>query len=135
MTTKQWLSRARYCDREITVLQKAKDREKQRLLSITASLDGDTVTTTKDPHKFDRYVELAAMLDAKIDELYSIKQEVERTVDEVQDPRYRQLLRLRYVSVMTWEEIAVTMSYSFRQVCRMHGEALIAVDLIRHKMA
>ena len=77
MTVKQWLSRARQCDREISVLMKAKDRERDRLLSITASMDSDPVSHTADPHKFDSYVELVDAINRRIDELYAILKEAE----------------------------------------------------------
>lgn len=127
MTVKQWLSRARQCDREIAVLSKAKDRERDRLLSMTASLDGDPVMHSSDPHKFDSYVELVDEMNRRIDELYAIKKEVAAVIDKVQDDRLREILLLRYVSIMSWEEIAVAMDLSYRHVCRRHGDALEAV--------
>ena len=127
MTVKQWLSRARQCDREIAVLSEAKDRERDRLLSMTASLDGDPVTHSPDPHKFDSYVELVDKMNRRIDELYAIKKEVAAVIDKVQDDQLREILLLRYVSVMTWEQIAVAMDLSYRHVCRRHGDALEAV--------
>lgn len=134
MTVKQWLSRARQCDREISVLMKAKDRERDRLLSMTASLDGDPVMHSSDPHKFDSYVELVDAINRRIDELYAIKKEVAAVIDQVKDDRLREVLLLRYVSIMSWEEIAVSMSYSYMHVCRLHGDALAAADAIWRKM-
>lgn len=134
MTVKQWLSRARQCDREISVLAKAKDRERDRLLSVTASLDSDPVSHTADPHKFDGYVELVDAINRRIDELYAIKKEVAAVIDQVKDDRLREVLMLRYVSIMSWEEIAVSMSYSYMHVCRLHGDALAAADAIWRKM-
>ena len=134
MTIKQWLSRARVCDREITVLMKAMERERGRILSITAQLDGDMVTHTADPHKFDSYVELMDSINQRIDALYAIKNEVKDLIERVEDDRLREILLLRYVSLMTLEEIAVSMSYSYVHVCRLHGDALVAADAIWRKM-
>lgn len=136
MTTKQWLSRARKCDEEIETLRKAVEKERDRALSITATLGGDVVSGSSDPHKLDSYAALVTDLEARMEELYKIKQEVKETVDRVQDETLRQVLLLRYVSVTSWEEIAVTMHFSYRHVCRLHGEALAAVkDLIQEKMS
>jgi len=129
MTVKQWLSRARTCDREINVLEKAKAKERDRLLSITASMGGEVVSHSADPHKFDKYVELVDALNQRIDELYDIKAEVHSVVAKVPDETLREILLLRYVSVMTWEQIAVTMDLSYRHVCRLHGDALEAVKI------
>lgn len=39
-------------------------------------------------------------------------------------PTARQLLRYRYIDGLRWEDICVTMSYSWRQVHRLHRDAL-----------
>ena len=49
-----------------------------------------------------------------------------RRVD-VFDKRLRTLLELRYINCMTFEQIAVAMSYSYKQVCRLHGKALLEI--------
>ena len=130
MTVKQWLSRARICDREIKVLQTAVDRERDRVTSLTASLDGAAVSGSPDPHKFDKYAELSADLMARIRELYDLKAEVEAGVMRLPAGTLREILLLRYVSVMTWEQIAVTMDLSYRHVCRLHGDALEEIKKI-----
>ena len=130
MTVKQWLSRARICDREIKVLQTEVDRERDRVTSLTASLDGAAVSGSPDPHKFDKYVELSADLMARIRQLYDLKAEVEAGVMRLPAGTLREILLLRYVSVMTWEQIAVTMDLSYRHVCRLHGDALEEIKKI-----
>lgn len=40
------------------------------------------------------------------------------------DPRERTLIRLHYIQGLTWEEVCVAMSYSWRQVHRIHAKAL-----------
>lgn len=130
MTVKQWLSRARQCDREISVLKEAKDRERDRLLSITASLDGDPVSHSSEPHKFDGYVELVDILDKRIKELYAIKKEILTLIDKVPDSRFRRLLTLYYVSGKTWSEVETEMAYSHVHMRRLHGWALVSADNI-----
>lgn len=39
-------------------------------------------------------------------------------------PRERTLIRLYYIDGLTWEQVAVKMNYSWRQVHRIHGAAL-----------
>lgn len=136
MTTKQWLSRARKCDEEIETLRKAVEKERDRVLSITATLGGDVVSGSADQHKLDNYAALVDELESRVAELYKIKKDVKAVVDGVQDETLRQILILRYVSVTSWEEIAVAMHFSYRHVCRLHGDALAAVkDLVREKMS
>lgn len=50
-------------------------------------------------------------------------------VENVEDGTLRSLLHLRYIDGKTWEEIAVEMNYSYRQVLRLHGDALTAIKM------
>lgn len=80
-----------------------------------------------DPHRFDSLVELENKIDNRIDELMRVKAEILEAVNRVQDGAFRQLLTRRYIEFKTWEQIAVDMNYSYRQVTRMHGRALLAL--------
>lgn len=42
----------------------------------------------------------------------------------VQDPNYKRILELRYLSYKRWEEIAVSMGYTFRWTQMLHARAL-----------
>ena len=65
--------------------------------------------------------------------LARMREEIVWEIDRVEEPQLRRLLKLRYLQGMTWERVAVTMNYSFRQVTRMHGEALN--HILREKMS
>lgn len=49
-----------------------------------------------------------------------------RMIERMNDARYVQLLSLRYIDGASFEEIACRMSYSWKHVIRLHGEALTA---------
>lgn len=49
-----------------------------------------------------------------------------KQIESLDDPRYVELLTLRYIRDLTWEEIAEAMTYEVRHVYRLHGEALQA---------
>ena len=127
---KQWLMRARNIDREINELLKEKEDVRDRVLKITQSYTGDAVQSTKDPHKFDRVVELEMEIDRNIDELVAVKTEINKGIAQLSDGRYREILRLRYISGKTFEQIAVEMNYSWRHVCTLHGRALLKMEEI-----
>jgi len=127
---KQWLNRARNIDKEINHLIEQRDEERSRLLSITQKLTGDTVQSTKDPHKFDRLVEYEVEIDRQIDELIRVKTEILKAISKLTDGRYREILRLRYLEAKTFEQIAVEMNYSWRHVCTLHGRALIRMEVV-----
>ena len=127
MTIKQWLLRGRNIDREITVLLKAYEETKERLTKVTQTISGDIVQHDKDPHKFDRLAELGEKIDSKVDELVSIREEIYNTISKVPNDAQRELLVRRYIIGETFEQIAVGMHYSYKQICRIHGRALITI--------
>lgn len=122
--------RARNIDREINELLREKEEVRDRVLKITQSYTGDTVQSTKDPHKFDGVVELEMKIDRHIDELVAVKTEILHGIAQLSDGRYREILRLRYLSGKTFEQIAVEMNYSWRHVCTLHGRALLKMEEI-----
>ena len=128
MNAKQWLNRAKNIDREIDGLILALNETRSRVLNITQTLTGDVVQSTKDPHKFDRVVELENIIDRKIDELLRVKAEIEIGIGKLNDNRYREILRKRYLLNMTFEQIAVSMNYSWRHTCTLHGRALLMME-------
>jgi len=124
MTTKDWLNRGWALDREITALESAKRRAYDRCVSGVASVSGAP------GGGLSRYADFAAQLDAQIDKLIDIKQEIAAVIAEVPDASLRALLVRRYMNFEKWEVIAVCLNYSRRQVTRRHGQALKEVSRI-----
>lgn len=127
MTAREWLNRGRRIDKEIEALLRERERLVTNLTSGTADLGSTPVSGTKDPHKFDRLVELIAKIDERTDALYAIKCEIIEAIGKVSDTRYRAILTERYVEMRSFEQIAVDLNYSWRQTIRLHGAALMAV--------
>ena len=50
-------------------------------------------------------------------------------IERVNDCTLRKLLIKRYLQFKTWEQIAVEMNYSWRQIVRLHGKALQKVKM------
>ncbi len=73
----------------------------------------------------------AARLDELMCELYeqmeqciAIRLEISRKIEGMQDETESLLLRYRYIQGLKWEDIAVKMEYSWKQIHRIHGKAL-----------
>jgi DNA-directed RNA polymerase specialized sigma subunit len=133
MTTKevkQWLWRARWIDKELASLQETRDREYERITSITAQLSGMTVSGTKDPHKFDRFAELENTIELRKSELIAAKNEVLYAIGLLEDPRYREVLKRYYVDCQSLEEIAIKTNYSFPHVKRLKYQAINAIKMV-----
>ena len=124
--TRRWLNRGWAMEREIEALMDLKRETFEAVTSITAAPDGVRVSGTSDPHKIDRYVEIEGKIDELIDRELEVKAEIVDLVGNIPDRRLRTLLVDRYTRFMTFEEIAVQMHYSWRQVIRLHYDALRA---------
>lgn len=124
MTAKQYLNRVRRIDKEIEALLRMVRKTRESLESMTQNYDGDGAQSTKNPHKFDRLVELESMVDKKIDEQIDLKAEILNTIMQLDDRRQRLVLMEYYVEMKTWEQVAVDLNYSYMHITRLHGYAL-----------
>ena len=73
----------------------------------------------------------AAILDEQTDLLKEERlekvrcyQKIERQISQMENEDEQEVLRLRYILGMKWEEVAVKMDYSWRQIHRIHSSAL-----------
>lgn len=130
MTAKQYLYRVRRVDKEITALISLADRTRDSLERITQNYDGDGAQSTKDPHKFDRLAELEDLIDQKIDEQLKLKTETLNTIMQLDNRLHREVLIGHYLNMKTWEQVAVDMGYSWRQIMNFHGSALQEIQKI-----
>ena len=77
---------------------------------------------------------VSKIIDAKnrvsdeLEMLEATEREVTRTIDAVKDRTLRTLLYERYINGKTWEQIAVTMNYSYQHIVHfLHPRSLEAV--------
>ena len=74
-------------------------------------------------------VENADKLAEKIREMLHAKEEIEQVIDSLEDDTLREIMKYRYINMMTWEQIAFKMHYSYVHICRLHGRALFTMKL------
>lgn len=129
MNTKEWLMRAWKIDKEIDTLLEAKQKAFNRCVSTTVRPKEVSVSGGGGADPMVEYVRLEEKIDERVDELHRIKGEILDTISAVPDGTLRTLLIERYINFKTWEQIAVDMGYSWRQVFRLHGEALQEVKM------
>lgn len=128
MTHKEWLMRGRGIEREIKALEQSQREAYERLTRATTSLDKVSVRATKDPHLFDAYAALSDKIQARTAALIGVRVEIIQATEKLEDANQRTLLVERYVNGKTWERICVDMKYSWKQVHRIHGAALQAIE-------
>ena len=127
-TAKQYLNRVRRIDKEIEALLRLVQRTRESLETVTQNYDSDGAQSTKNPHKYDRLVELESLVDEKIDQQIALKAEILNTIMQLEDRRQRLVLMEYYVEMKTWEQVAVDMNYSYMHITRIHGYALKAIQ-------
>lgn len=73
----------------------------------------------------------AANIDEAIEELkeerlekIKIYREIAMRIRCMKDEDEQEVLRMRYIKGMKWEEVAIKMNYSYRGVLKIHGKAL-----------
>ena len=76
-----------------------------------------------------KIVDLEKEIDADVDRLISIRDNIKAVIEAVEDDRERLLLQYRYLDGRTFEEIAVQMHYSWRHIHRLHSRALSNVEI------
>ena len=128
MNAKQILSKGRGVDREINALIRTRDETKDRLTHITQSYDGDGAQSTKDPHKFDKLVELEDQINQMIDDLVDQKMLSLNLISHLDNSRERMILKLYYVDFLSWEETAVAANLSWTHTMRLRKSALSKLD-------
>ena len=127
-TAKQYLNRVRRIDKEIAALLRLVQSTRESLETITQNYNSDGAQSSKNPHKFDRLVELESLVDAKIDEQIAMKAETLETIMKLQDRRQRMVLMGYFIEMKTWEQVAVDLNYSYQHVMRLYGYALKEVE-------
>ena len=128
MTAKEYLWRVRDAEQELRQLEMEYKQARDDMLHLKAiEYDKDKVSNSHIGDLLDAIAALekyAERVNAKWDELITMREEAKERIGEIADGRYREVLHRRYLQGESWEYIAVGMGYSFRQITRLHGGAL-----------
>lgn len=68
-------------------------------------------------------------INGEIDRLVDLKTEVRRRIEAIPDERYRAILAAKYLNYQSLDRIADDMGYEQRQIFRLHGRALQAINM------
>lgn len=75
-----------------------------------------------------KLVDLEKEIDCLIDEYVGKKKKIIKQIDNICDTNMYHVLSKRYVARKELGVIAIEMGYSFKQICRIHGNALIEFE-------
>ena len=127
MTKKEYLLQYKDAQREVDRLINERARWIARATKVTPTYTGMPHGDSGEDRMQDaveRLSEVEKELNEKIDELVDLRRKVDVAISTIGDTRLETVLRYRYIDCMTFEKIAVEMNYCYKQICRMHGDAL-----------
>ncbi len=133
MTVEQYLSQIKMLEFKID-RKRDKARElKLKAMSITSPRYGDKVQASRQQGSaletaVERYVMLYDSIELERVALEEKKADITARLEQLEDFRLYQVLTFRYIDCLKFEEIADKMSYSLRQVRRLHTKALQAFE-------
>ena len=132
MTAKEFLSMGWQIEKRIDQRIAERDRLRDRAEAIRSSRPSAGPRGGKRRDWTDAVAALEdaeARLGREIAELCRVKRLVAEAIDAVPVVNQRRVLEMRYRNYMTWEAIAVEIPCDIRTVYRLHGRALLNVNV------
>jgi DNA-directed RNA polymerase specialized sigma24 family protein len=134
MRVKEYLHQAYRLDHRINSDIEEMTRLREMATSVSSPVFGDKVQTSHiGEAPFVRCVEkimaLEAQINAEIDTLVDLKEQIRCVIDKVPDTDERMVLRYRYVHNYTWEQIGDELNADKSTVRRWHGNALLHAEM------
>ena len=127
MQAKEFLNKIRYIDMMIDCKLEQINDLRDMLTSIGSPL-GDKVQASLDPDKLtipiNKIIELEKEINEDIDNLVELKKIARNTIEQLENEVEKVILYKRYFENKSFEQISVEMGYSWRQIHRLHGNAL-----------
>lgn len=128
MTTKEYLNQIsrlnRMINNKLVEIQQLRDLA----LGISSIRTGERVQSTPDfdkiGSKMAKIDELEKNLDETIDKYVDLKNRIIGQIESMEDEITYNILFSRYIEKKQFELIAIDMGYSWRQIIRLHGNAL-----------
>ncbi|MBS6475372.1 MAG: DUF1492 domain-containing protein [Clostridiales bacterium] len=122
-----WLEGIKKIDSEITENERVKQRIFEDLTRCTARYTDDKVQTSKANAMENAMIAYAAAekeMDDNTDRLISLKSQVLRVVNGIDNTVYRDLLKKHYINLKPWWVVAREMHYSETAIYDLHKQAL-----------
>lgn len=135
VTAKEYLSRAYRIDQRINSKLEQVQALRQLAEKASAILTGTSIGSGGNPQRMEdtiaKMVDLEAVIDKDLKQLVDTKHEIITVIKCVETVQLQTLLELRYLSFLTWEQIADAINVTMRHVFKIHGKALGEVENIR----
>ena len=133
MTAKEYLGQAYRLDQRINSKLEQVASLNELAMKCTSTLTGMPCNpnrgTSTMADAVGKIVDLQAEINSDIDRLVDLKREMVRLIKAVNNTECQTLLELRYLCFKTWEQIAVDMGYTTRNIHLLHKKALEMIAL------
>lgn len=134
MTAKTYLNQIRKADIKISDGLEELEQLKALATKVTAAMDGEVVSSSKNPDKMTavvhKIIQLQEKINRDVDKYVDIKGEAMDLLSQVENPIHYKILHSRYVLYRTWEQIADEIGYTYQWTCQLHGVALLEFEKI-----
>ena len=132
MNTKQYLNQVRRYDRMINNKLSEIYQLKTLATSISVATDADRVQSSGNKDRMGNVVARLVDIERETDKLIQVytekRQVIISQIDSMEDINFYDVLFHRYIEGKTFEAISDDMHYSWRQVMRIHDDALVAFE-------
>lgn len=128
MTAKEYLQQALRLDErinsKISQLESLRELATKCTSTITGMPRNPSPSQSPMADAVCKIIDLQDEINRDIDHLVDLKRELVGVIRNVEDVECRLLLELRYLCFMSWEDIAVQMGYTTRNIHYLHKQAL-----------
>lgn len=127
MTTEELkaeLRQARNVDKRIKELEESAQRAFARITSATQKISETGVHASSREDAMAEYTAFTDEIYREIARLNNVKRETFKIISQLKKYEYQNVLHLYYIDCMTWEQVAVEMSYSWRWTMKLRDKAL-----------
>ena len=140
MTAKEYLGQLLRYEKMINNKLSELYQLKAMASSISVAIDSERVQTSvrndKIPNSIVRIEQKQAEINSIVSDYVNAKDNIIRDIEKLTDSNQYDVLFKRYVEHKTFEVIATDLNYSWRQIIRIHGEALREFEkIINNRMS
>jgi hypothetical protein len=136
MTTeevKNYLSQAYYIDRRIDVLQNELSMLESKLFRCTPSYSNTGSNSSPQPtfeYTIDRVIQYRDRLNTELNNLIDVKKSIKQFIEcNLSDNTQKIVLLKRYINYQRYEDIAIDINYSTRQVINIANKGIKNISL------
>ena len=126
--TREFFQRVVHADRRIAAMAEQCAHYRELAMRATGNMQALRMSGTQWRSKVEdgvvHLVDLIDEIDRQAEALCAQRREVQSVIDALDDPQAKEVLELRYLGGMNWNDIALRMHYEMAQIHRIHRRAL-----------